>query len=403
MAKKFISFFLAVFFIVLGLRPVSGAEAGWCYDFNKSFKAGSRGGRVAALHIALEKEGFTVPAAEKGMRYFGEATASAVVGFQEKYAGDVLKPSGLAHGTGLVWKKTRAKLNALYGCAGIVPYLKIISPKGGEIWESGKTYRITWESKNIDTVWIEIDNYFESKASQAKRIAANFNGVPAKQGYYEWKIDESWLPFGDNDRFLVIASEYKNGAKTKIRSGSSYFTIEKATNSGCGDGKVSDSEKCDPKESVSDCVARTGMKNDNCVYLINQCSDRCEAPCEACGYVNLLSPVGGENWNIGDAYSVSWDYRCLKGKAHVYLRCRQGAGGGVPGNDSEPICKSWFPDVSGRELTVRVDGRCDDGKQLPLPAECRIDIYATDAPGGGSDFEAADKSGFINIIARGSN
>lgn len=85
----------------------------WCHDFKVDLKFGNRSREVEALQIALEKEGFNV---RDPRGYFGERTASAVVGFQEKYADDILAPWDLKHGTGFVGLTTRNKLNALYGC-----------------------------------------------------------------------------------------------------------------------------------------------------------------------------------------------------------------------------------------------------------------------------------------------
>lgn len=96
----------------------------WCHTFNTNLKIGDAGSEVDALQVALQKEGFDIsdtentPSTVPGIRtgVFGESTASAVTGFQEKYRAEILTPLGLKYGTGYVGKATRAKLNQLYGC-----------------------------------------------------------------------------------------------------------------------------------------------------------------------------------------------------------------------------------------------------------------------------------------------
>ncbi|MCX6789536.1 MAG: PKD domain-containing protein [Candidatus Gribaldobacteria bacterium] len=90
-----------------------GTTAPWCHNFNTNLGVGSNGEEVAFLQTALEKEGLYQSQGKFG---FDENIASAVVGLQEKYASEILTPSGLKHGTGYVGKSTRAKLNKLYGC-----------------------------------------------------------------------------------------------------------------------------------------------------------------------------------------------------------------------------------------------------------------------------------------------
>ncbi len=88
----------------------------WCHNFNTNLSQDSSGSEVEALQIALEKEFFTIGINEKTNKYFGESTRLAVIGFQEKYAANILTPLGLTHGTGYVGIATRSKLNSLYGC-----------------------------------------------------------------------------------------------------------------------------------------------------------------------------------------------------------------------------------------------------------------------------------------------
>ena len=92
----------------------NGTQA-WCHNFNTNLGYANSGSiEVGYLHTALQKQDFSF-APDTG-NTFADGTASAVVGFQEKYSSDVLGPYGLAHGTGFVGTTTRKKLNVLYGC-----------------------------------------------------------------------------------------------------------------------------------------------------------------------------------------------------------------------------------------------------------------------------------------------
>ncbi len=88
-----------------------------CMNFARQLKMGDRGEDVKQLNLLLQKEGFEVPEGDE----YSEQTSSAVTGLQEKYASDVLAPSNLKHGTGIVGKGTLMKLNKLQQCADKMP------------------------------------------------------------------------------------------------------------------------------------------------------------------------------------------------------------------------------------------------------------------------------------------
>lgn len=112
--------------LVAILAKDSAAAGPWCHTFNTNLRVGDRtcAGdsdiEAASLEVALVKEGL-MDAHNGDCVEFDEQMASTVVEFQEKYASEILKPSGLKRGTGYVGPSTRAKLNKLYGCGKTPP------------------------------------------------------------------------------------------------------------------------------------------------------------------------------------------------------------------------------------------------------------------------------------------
>lgn len=121
------------------------APATWCYNFGANLEVGSTGADVSALQQALVKDGESVSVSGS----FDEQTASAVSGFQQKYASQVLTPNGLQFGTGYAGRATRAKLNALYGCGVPTPApvstpTPIIGPT--PIWNQAPSFTVSQTS-----------------------------------------------------------------------------------------------------------------------------------------------------------------------------------------------------------------------------------------------------------------
>jgi hypothetical protein len=158
-----------------------------CYTFNKNLKIEDGGirsensGDIYALQSALKKEGFQINDSEFGTgesvasgvfhaSYFGESTASAVTGFQEKYFDEILKPAELTRGNGFVGQFTRAKLNSLCGGSNSGPQLPIFpplpgprsitvaSPNGGEQFTAGSIMTIAWSQNQNTQVSISLQN-----------------------------------------------------------------------------------------------------------------------------------------------------------------------------------------------------------------------------------------------------
>ncbi len=241
------------------LTEIQPASTVWSHDFNRNLKYGMGGTEVKALQTALEKEGFYQRTITGN---FDEYTASAVVGFQEKYASEVLAPyPGLVHGTGFVGPTTRAKLNQLYGCkavckelwwydndhrfcqkkkfCGLYMYLglrtfptkaeceaslqeksiTVISPDGGEKWVIGTTHNITWSSEGFEKVEIELVNY--ATPVEVIKIA---NSLSASLEKYSWTLPDD---LKSGDKYKIQVRVIPRPPHITVDESDNYFSIVK--------------------------------------------------------------------------------------------------------------------------------------------------------------------------------
>ena len=93
-------------------------------QFDNNLTVGSRGEEIKKLQEFLIVENVYPEKFVTG--YFGALTRAAVIRFQEKYAGEILAPLGLAKGTGFFGLMSRKKANINY--RGSTSLLKIEEP-----------------------------------------------------------------------------------------------------------------------------------------------------------------------------------------------------------------------------------------------------------------------------------
>jgi type II secretory pathway pseudopilin PulG len=147
------------------------------------------------------------------------------------------------------------------------PYIKILSPSGGEEWVIGNTYEIKWESQGVEGVYIFITD-MSSPSKELIRIRGLGEEVPAAKGSFSWTIPKNifsihpdWNP-GDDFRITV----------------------------------------CEAKPAGA-----CGIYDENEIYFKIVSS-----------YLNVISPNGGEIWRMGEDREIKWDSRGVD-KIDVFL------------------------------------------------------------------------------------
>ncbi|MBW2039376.1 MAG: hypothetical protein JRI46_07255 [Deltaproteobacteria bacterium] len=77
------------------------------------------------------------------------------------------------------------------------PFIKLITPNGGEIWIEGKTYEIKWKSRGVDKVYISV-----AMGGKDKGHLGEGGKIDAKRGRFSWTI-----PVGFVTGFGILKAE----------------------------------------------------------------------------------------------------------------------------------------------------------------------------------------------------
>lgn len=181
-------------------------------------------------------------------------------------------------------------------------YITVLSPNGGETWQKGVTQLIKWNSSNVKYIYFKLrkgnDTYYGPGAF-------NTEVIPNVDGYFKW----------------APSRELPNGNDYSIRVVDGNFT-----------GVWDDSDK--PFSIVS---TATVSYSPTPPYTYTPTPIPTTSPLPSTQKLKVTSPNGGEQWSIGNKYTITWEnpgfinsiYVDLY-KAGKYLSGLGGLGGGFP-------------------------------------------------------------------------
>jgi hypothetical protein len=239
------------------LQAQQGTTTAWCHTFNANMGYGASGSNFNALLIVLDKESILDNSNPK--TEYDEIVGGAVVKLQEKYG--ILR-------TGYVGPKTRAKLNALYGCAPSTQSLiTVTSPQAN----SSVNFPLTVVG-SINSNW----GRFEGTAGTAQLyfwVGSMMAGDWQKIGTPVSIIVDNWTSPTTNFHFTVNFNNsgigLANGTKMKI-----ILTEENASGLGTPDT----------------------FELPIILNITTQPS------------ITVTSPNGGEVWRTGETKNITWNY-----------------------------------------------------------------------------------------------
>lgn len=264
-----------------------------CY-FKTNLKYGDRGLEVEKFQMILKSDPTIYP---EGLitGYFGPLTRAAVIRFQEKYAADILAPWGLTKGTGFVGTTTRAKL-----CRLPLPKETVKTPPCDSFGDVTLDGYVTKADSGL------VLNYVVDKQTltqeQLRRADVNNDGSITSTDamfilqYFEGKIATFEIckapkppcnSYGDVDKDSYITKTDSNLVLNYV-VGTQTLTLEQKTRADVdGDGDVDSVDSMfilqyteGTKDSLPICSAKT---------------------------ITIISPNGGEEWVIGNIYTIKWN------------------------------------------------------------------------------------------------
>jgi hypothetical protein len=217
------------------------------------------------------------------------------------------------------------------------PYIKLISPNGGEILTTGETYTISWTTKDVENVIISL-----LQGSSRAYLISPRTGVSASLGKFDWKIDNTFY-VGQSDLKIVL-------------SDAAY----------CGYVDESTGIEC-----VKDELPHGDASNDYFAVIKPSIEP----------YIKVRFPNGGETFKEGENINILWD---SKGVDNIYIRAYYYDANnniGDPGSGEEfsfnsGECRLTYEPVSAVNsmyYTVKNDrgGRCG---QMPAGNRIKIEI-----------------------------
>jgi hypothetical protein len=201
------------------------------------------------------------------------------------------------------------------------PSITVTSPNGGEQWQIGKTYDITWTSNKTDRAYISWHGY-NSSGQETGAFVINTE-TPANVGKFSWTIPQN-VVFSDKERSKILISLSATATTSSSADqdvSDNYFTIiaSPCTDTDGGKDYFTKGTVTRGTTTYTDlCYANMGKvfeyycKEDGTstgewYACPNGCADNGACKPSTQPSITVTSPNGGEQWKVGETHNITWN------------------------------------------------------------------------------------------------
>lgn len=176
------------------------------------------------------------------------------------------------------------------GVNATLPSLKLLSPKGGEVLQEGQQYTINWSSQNIPSSDLIIVDIFNGSSATISNPNNQIAALPSTATSYSWTVggNNGWgLGMNDSWQEKLVKALGINQAEA---ANNQYVISVRAYN---------------PATYAQDTYSSSG------IFTINLSTN--QSP------ISVITPNGGETWQIGQTYTISFHQPSTNAGSLIYL------------------------------------------------------------------------------------
>ncbi|MCX7735523.1 MAG: T9SS type A sorting domain-containing protein [Candidatus Kapabacteria bacterium] len=291
------------------------------------------------------------------------------------------------------------------------PFIKVLSPNGGEVWKVGDKNKIEWASSNIEKIKIEYStnggtNWIVIKEN-VNASDANFDWTvpetPSKNCLvkishqtYSAQFDQSDAPFEiykpQPPKIILVqpngGERWRVGDSHKIQwnaTNADKVKIEYSTNSGVNWILIKENVNADdsgidwtiPETPSTYCLVKVSHQTNPDIF--DESDNLFEIYQSSTPQLTIIQPNGGETIKAGSSYQIRWSFSGDNQKIKIYFTSDNGENWTEISTELDATIQSYIwsvPDIKSDNCRIRIKDTQTNGEIINVQSQgnFKIDI-----------------------------